>query len=247
MTISKSPSYYVMEVTQMRICIDPGHGGDDLGVQAFGINEKNVNLDIAIKLQQLLEHEGTEVVLTRDKDETLEPAERVKRINLSGADYVISIHCNGGPVSAKGVETVYRHNSQAGKELAESILREISNLGIARRRAYNKLNAKREDYSFVVREAEMTAVLVETAFITNPSDNHLLSRNPFRKKIANAIATGIYNIVQINEQKGSHWALPFFNLIREEGLVQDQHPLEKEVSWGELSMVLARLLEKLRR
>ena len=231
----------------MRICIDPGHGGDDPGLQAFGITEKNVNLDIAFKLKQLLEHNGTGVVLTRDKDETLEPAERVERINQSGADYTISIHCNGGPVSAKGVETVYGHNAQTGKELAESILREISNLGIARRRAYNKLNAKREDYSFVIREAQMTAVLVETAFITNPSDNHLLSRNPFRKKIANAIATGIYNTVQINEQKSSHWALPFFNQIKEEGLVQDQYPLEKEVSWGEFSMVLARLIEKIKK
>src|SRR5690554_2859685 len=130
MAISKAPSYYVVEVTWMRICIDPGHGGDDPGLQAFGISEKNVNLDIAVKLKLLLEHEGTEVVLTRDKDETLEPAERVNRINQSGADYVISIHCNGGPVSAKGVETVYGHSSQEGKELAESILKEVSNLEI---------------------------------------------------------------------------------------------------------------------
>jgi N-acetylmuramoyl-L-alanine amidase len=230
----------------MKICIDPGHGGNDPGLQAFGIVEKNVNLDIAIKLKQFLEHEGTDVLLTREKDETLEPADRVSRINESGADYVISIHCNGGPVSSKGVETVYGHNSQAGKDLAESILKEISNLGIARRRAYNKLNAKREDYYFVIREAQMPAVIVETAFITNPSDNHLLSQNPFRKKIANAIAIGIFNTVQIKEQKSSHWAVPFFDLIREEGLVQDQYPLEKEVSWGEFSMVLSRLLEKLK-
>ena len=92
----------------------------------------------------------------------------------------------------------------------------------------------------------MPAVLVETAFITNPSDNHLLSRNPFRKKIANAIATGIYNTVKIKEQKRTHWAVPFFDLIKEEGLVQDQYPLEKEVSWGEFSMVLSRLIERLK-
>lgn len=228
----------------MRICIDPGHGGNDAGLQAFGITEKNVNLDIAIKLKLLLEHGGTEVVLTRDRDESLEVTDRINRINQSGADYVISIHCNGGPVSAKGVETIYSYSSQEGKELAENILKEISNLGIVKRRAYNKLNSKREDYFQIIRDAKMTAVLVNTAFITNPSDNQLLSRNPFRKKIANAIAIGIYNTVQIIEQKASHWALSFFDQIKEEGLVKDQYPLEKAVSWGEFSMVLARLIEK---
>ncbi len=231
----------------MKICIDPGHGGDDPGLQAFGIMEKNINLDIAVKLKQLLEHERIDVVLTREKDDTLEPAERINRINQSEADYAISIHCNGGPVSEKGVETVYGHSSSAGKELAESILKEISNLGIVRRRAYNKLNAKRKDYSFIIRETGIPVVLVETAFITNPSDNHLLSQNPFRKKIANAIATGIFNTIEICQQKSSHWALPFFNGIREEGLVHDEYPLDKQVSWGELSMILFRLLEKFKR
>jgi N-acetylmuramoyl-L-alanine amidase len=230
----------------MKICIDPGHGGDDPGLQAFGIVEKNVNLDIAIKLKHFLEHEGIEVAMTREMDETVEPAERISRINKSGADYTISIHCNGGPVSSKGTETVYGHKSLEGKELAECILKEISNLGIARRRAYNKLNAKREDYSFVIRESEMPTVIVETAFLTNPSDNHLLSQNPFRKKIANAIATGIFNTVQIKRQKGGHWAAPFFEAIREEGLVQDQYPLDKGVTWGELSMVLSRLIERVK-
>ncbi len=231
----------------MKICIDPGHGGDDPGLQAFGIMEKNISLDIAVKLNQLLEHEGIEVILTRDRDETLEGAERVKRINQSEADYAISIHCSGGPVSAKGVETVYGYSSLAGKEMAESLLKEISNLGVVRRRAYSKLNARREDYHFFIRETEVTTVLVKTAFITNPSDNHLLSQNPFRKKIANAIATGIFNTIEISRQEGSHWAAPFFEGIKEEGLVQDEYPLDKVVSWGELSMVLSRLIEKLKR
>lgn len=231
----------------MKICVDPGHGGEDLGLQAFGIIEKNVNLDIAIKLKELLEHEKLEIVLTRDRDETLEQEERINRINQSGADYTISIHCGGGPVSSKGVETVYRRGSSAGKELAENILREISNLGISKKRAYSKLNAKREDYYFFIREARMTTVLVNTAFITNPSDNRLLSQNPFRKKVANAIATGIFNTIQISGQKGGHWALPYYTGIKEEGLVQDEYPLDKNVSWGELSMVLFRLLERVKK
>lgn len=231
----------------MKICIDPGHGGDDAGLQAFGITEKNVNLDIAVKLKSLLEHGGTEVVLTRDKDETLDTADRINRINQSGADYAVSIHCNGGPVSAKGVETIYGHASREGKELAESVLGELSDLGITKRRAYNKLNARREDYYPIIRETQIATVLVEVAFITNPSDNQLISRNSFRKKIANAIAMGIYNIAEADVQRVSHWALPFFDQLREEGIVKEQYPLEKAVSWGELSMVLVHFLKRVKR
>jgi len=231
----------------MKICVDPGHGGDDPGLQAFGLMEKNVCLDIAVKLKELLEHENVQVVLTRNRDETLEPSERTERINRSGADYAISIHCNGGAVSAKGVETVYGQGTSAGKEMAESILKEIANLGVEKRRAYSKLNAKREDYYFFIRETSVTTVLVKTAFLTNPSDNRMLSQNSFRKKIANAIATGIFNIIEINEQKGGHWALPYYTGLKEEGLIRDEYPLDKSVSWGELSMVLYHLLEKLKR
>ncbi len=231
----------------MRICIDPGHGGDDPGLQAFGITEKNVNLDIAVKLKLLLEHGGTKVVLTRDRDETLDITERINRINQSKADYAVSIHCNGGPVSAKGVETVYGCESPEGKELAESILEELSGLGITKRRAYNRLNARREDYYPIIRETRITTVLVETAFITNPSDNQLISRNSFRKKVANAIAMGIYNVAKLNGQKVSHWATPFFDQLKEEGIVKEQYPLEKAVSWGELSMVLACLLKRIKK
>lgn len=227
----------------MRICIDPGHGGNDAGIQAFGLMEKNINLDIAVKLKNFLEKENVEVILTREKDETVEPEDRISIVNESGADYVISIHCNGGPVSAKGVETIFGYESEEGRKLAQNILKEISKLDITRRRAYYKLNAKREDYYYIIREAKPVSVIVETAFITNPSDNHMLSQNSYRKRIANAIATGIFNSKNINVER-VHWAQKYFSRIKEDGLVTDDHPLDARVTWGELSVVITRLLDK---
>jgi N-acetylmuramoyl-L-alanine amidase len=228
----------------MRICIDPGHGGTDPGAEGFGLLEKNVSLDIAFKLRQFLEQENIEVVMSRDMDQTLQPADRVKLINQLGADYVISIHCNGGPVSAKGVETIYGYGNDDGKRLAENILDQIASLGIERRRAYYKLNAKREDYFYIIREVEPVSIIVETGFITNPSDNHLLSQNSFRKKIANAIATGIYNSIDLKPGAG-HWAQQYFERLKQEGLVLDDHVLDSGVTWAEFSAVMARLLDKL--
>lgn len=229
----------------MIICIDPGHGGTDSGTEGFGVSEKNIVLDIAIKLKNLLEKENIEVVLTRDRDVTLTPEDRVNFINQSGCDMAISIHCNGGPVSAKGVETIYGHGSQIGQRLAENILEQIVKLGVAKRKAYYRLNAKRENYYFIIREVKPVSVIVETVFLTNPSDNQLLSQNPFRKKLANAIATGIFNTIGMDYLKKEHWAKEYFETIKKEGLVQDDHVLDEGVTWGELSVVLTRLLDRM--
>ncbi len=229
----------------MRICIDPGHGGTDPGTEGFGITEKNIVLDIAVKLAKLLEQEGMEVILTRDRDVTLTPNERTDLINRSQCDMVVSIHCNGGPVSAKGVETIYGYGSEEGKKLAENILEQIVKLGVKRRRAYYKLNAKREDYYFIIREVEPVSVIVECAFLTNPSDNRLLSSNSFRKKVANAIATGIFDTLGTDYSGKKHWADEYYERIRKEGLVTDEHMLDDEVTWGEFAVVLTRLLDRM--
>ncbi|MBA1335435.1 MAG: N-acetylmuramoyl-L-alanine amidase [Firmicutes bacterium] len=228
----------------MKICIDPGHGGNDEGVQAFGLLEKNITLDIAVKLKNFLEQEGVEVVLTREKDETVELKDRIGIINESGANYIISIHCNSGHVSDKGAETIYKHGSEEGEELANNILKEISKLEISSRRAYYKLNAQRDDYFLLTREANPVSVIVEVAFITNPSDNHLLSQNSYRKKIANAIAIGVFHTMNINKQK-AHWAQKHFSRMKESGIVVEDHPLDSKVTWGELSMVISRLMDRL--
>lgn len=92
-----------------RIVIDPGHGGKDPGASAFGMQEKDIVLQIAKKLAIKLKQElGSEVILTRTKDVFLSLEERTAIANTSGADLFISLHLNAHPSEkVHGFETYY--------------------------------------------------------------------------------------------------------------------------------------------
>ena len=93
-----------------RIVIDPGHGGHDSGtVGPNGIEEKNIALDVALRLGRLLRQQsGAEVIYTRDTDAFVPLETRTAIANKAAADLFISIHANSSPDSdARGVETYY--------------------------------------------------------------------------------------------------------------------------------------------
>lgn len=85
----------VFPLAVKRIILDPGHGGDDFGaIGASGISEKEITLDIALRLKRLMEDAGFDVFLTRKADEKIPLAERADFANSLGADIFISIHVN---------------------------------------------------------------------------------------------------------------------------------------------------------
>jgi N-acetylmuramoyl-L-alanine amidase len=92
-----------------RIVIDPGHGGHDPGAQGNGVNEAEVVLDIALRLEKLLLNlPGTEVILTRRTDEFVSLQERTAIANREGADLFLSIHANASAnTQARGIETYF--------------------------------------------------------------------------------------------------------------------------------------------
>jgi len=92
-----------------RIVVDAGHGGHDPGAQSNGINESELVLDVAQRLQQLLEEQpGVEVVLTRNTDDFIPLQERTAIANREGADMFLSIHANASRQStARGIETYF--------------------------------------------------------------------------------------------------------------------------------------------
>jgi N-acetylmuramoyl-L-alanine amidase len=104
-----------------RIVIDPGHGGHDPGAQSRGVNEAELTLDIALRLEALLQKEpGLEVVLTRRTDVYIPLEERTAIANREGADLFLSIHANTSRnTSARGVETYFL--SFAGSPDAEAV------------------------------------------------------------------------------------------------------------------------------
>lgn len=175
----------------MRIMLDPGHGGVDSGaVGPTGLREKDVNLAVAKKLANYLQPVA-EVKMTRDCDRQLGSDENTDlraRVGIAEswqADYFISIHCNGGGSSAKGIETFAYQPGGKGEQLAKAIQTElVKATGLVDR------GVKFANY-YVLRKTSMPAVLLEMAFISNPAEEKLLKDPAWQDRAARAIATGV--------------------------------------------------------
>ncbi len=109
-----------------RIVIDPGHGGKDRGATGYkGIKEKDIVLDIALRLKRILLSKMVgKVILTREKDVYIPLEERTAIANTSNGDIFISIHGNSAPrKDAYGIETYYLSNALSERAL-DTALRE---------------------------------------------------------------------------------------------------------------------------
>ena len=101
------------------IVLDAGHGGKDPGCIGRSIREKEVNLDIALRLGKLI-HEGmpgVKIVYTRKEDKFIELHDRAGLANKNGADLFISIHSNSGPPGMHGTETYCMGLDKTGQNL----------------------------------------------------------------------------------------------------------------------------------
>lgn len=191
------------------IVIDPGHGGADPGAQNSGLKEKDVNLDISLRLRNVLASRGCNVILTREVDKDFflpgyvkgrmaKRAELNQRINLASAnnaDLFVSIHANSFPQrNTYGMETYYHQKSTSGKELAELIQKQLTQL-----QNDNKRNAKAGDY-YLINQTKMPAVIVEVGFISNPRERKLLLSDHYRDLVAAAIGTGIEDYFNVFPQ-----------------------------------------------
>lgn len=184
------------------VIIDPGHGGQDPGAQYGGIEEKNINLNIALRLKKSLNDKGCNVILTREVDKDFylpnfvlgkmakraELDQRIKMANMNHADLLISIHANSYPGgNSYGMESYYPVNSAEGKALAEFIQSELQHI-----QPDNKRVAKIGDY-YLLNQTKMPSVLVEVGFLSNPKERKLLQTTSYQEKIAEAITKGIEN------------------------------------------------------
>ena len=171
----------------MKIFIDPGHGGTDSGaVGQNGTYESNVVLEVAMNLKKLLENNGHVAKCSRERDESVGLSERADMANAWGADLFVSVHANSASdVAAHGTETYCYPGAAAAKERAVSVQRSlVAYLGRADR------GVKTANFA-VLRETAMPAILVELAFLSNPTEEALLADAAFRQRCAAAIAAGI--------------------------------------------------------
>jgi len=170
-----------------KIAIDPGHGGTDSGaVGPTGVNEKDVNLQIALKLKAKLEAQGYTVVMTRETDEKVSLEDRVNKANDANADIFVSIHCNAAENSnAKGTETYHYPGSTKGEKLATEVQGELVEALDTNDRGV------KEGTFYVLKNTKMPAILTEVAFISNPDEEAMLNEEETQETAAQAIKDGI--------------------------------------------------------
>lgn len=171
----------------MRICIDPGHGGPDPGATYAGVNEKDVNLNIAKLAAVLLQGRGHFADLTRQGDVSMTLSDRVAKADILKADLFVSIHCNAAASSkAHGVETWRYANSGRGLCLAYDVHDKVVAVTGARNRG-----VKGTTSLYVLKFTRMPAILIECGFLSNGMERELLAAEPYQQSIAGAIAEGI--------------------------------------------------------
>jgi N-acetylmuramoyl-L-alanine amidase CwlD len=189
----ETPWKFAPTLNPKLIVIDAGHGGSDAGAAHNGLTEKDVTLDISMRLRALLLARGWQVKMTRaDDTDVYAPNDSAKEelqarddvANNAGARLFVSVHVNSfTSASLNGTTTYYYKGSDLS--LAEAIHRRlISALG-------TKDDGVRKENFYVLHHARMPAALVETAFLSNPSDAELLRSPAFLQKIALSIAEGI--------------------------------------------------------
>ncbi len=180
------------------IVLDPGHGGYDPGTIKDGTMEKNINLQVSLKVRKLLEKHGATVVMTRNNDAGL--AERVdgeksqrlelgKRLDIAkanNADLFISIHVNGVRLdSCSGAEVFYSPRSERSRALAEEVQDQLLTIPQMTHRY-----PKPSDY-FVLENSHCVSILIELGFLSNPIERSKLTDHKYQDLLAEKIAAGI--------------------------------------------------------
>lgn len=179
---------------QIKIVIDPGHGGSDAGATdpTETRYEKDDDLRIALLVQKYLEqHEDVKVIMTRSDDTFVSLDDRCEIANGANADLFVALHRNLYDGEAQGVEIwVNNHRPVIDTALAQNILDGLKGVGISNDRGVNYGYIGNPNVNYQVnRETNMPSCLVELGFMQDADDNNLFDQNcdAYAKAIADAI------------------------------------------------------------
>ncbi len=192
------------------LCTDAGHGGEDSGAVWEETEEKYLNLQYVLALNDELRSRGHRVLTTRKIDSPVPSLdERCKLINahhrnkVPAFDAIISLHCNvaakKNPQSGKfevlksveGFYAIYSAELVASRNLARQIARKVKEQGIALWQNGMLLTVELGRSLAWIHRTLPTAVLLEMGFMTNPRELELLKDDAYRQKMVRAIADGI--------------------------------------------------------
>ena len=191
--LSLSVTNEAFEVQEYTVVLDAGHGGADPGkVGVNGALEKEINLQIAKKIKELLEQRGVNVIMTREDDQMQESKiadmkKRVAIMNEIAPELVVSIHQNSySDARVRGAQVFYYKGSKDGKMAAEcmqEILKVID--------PENTREIKENDTFYLLKKTKSPTIIVECGFLSHPDECEKLTDEAYQKEIAKAICEGI--------------------------------------------------------
>ncbi len=164
------------------VVIDPGHGGIDSGVARNHLQEKNLALDVALRLRPKLEAAGLQTVMTRTTDVFIPLNTRAAISNAHSQVFFVSIHFNDSPARSIHGATVYYHTAMSAP-IAQAIARSLGEITTNR----GIMTARFR----VLRRNRYPAVLVECGFISNRAEAARCGTAEFREALATRIAAAI--------------------------------------------------------
>ncbi|HPU62851.1 MAG TPA: N-acetylmuramoyl-L-alanine amidase [Mobilitalea sp.] len=183
------------EVYDKILVIDAGHGGKDPGaISKDGENyEKDINLKIMYELKELLDKDNVKVYYTRTMDETIYLRPRVTLANEVECDFFISIHCNSNEYTGpNGTEILYYNHENDNiktKDLAKILSDELAKTVSLKNSGVMEM---KDDDIFILANAKVPAVIIETGYISNINDLNYLQSKTGQQDIAKGIYNGIW-------------------------------------------------------
>lgn len=189
------------------IVIDPGHGGRDEGACSYGLIERDLTLDLAMRVEKALQPFGFPTVLTRRDNRYVSLPERTAIGNRIDHSIFLSLHFNhASGTSSTGVETFYASKKVAPENAwtwigffntpepppsdnGETLAGFVQAALVTRTDAVNRGIKGRDLY--VVRYTRSPAVLIEAGFMNNPLEARMLANSEYRDRLARAVAEGV--------------------------------------------------------
>jgi N-acetylmuramoyl-L-alanine amidase len=207
------------------VVLDPGHGGQDSGAVVGSVNEKDLTLDVAQRLNRLLQAQGMVTVMTRADDHYVSLAERATLTNKVADCILVSIHFNeGDKKGSTGIETYYADHQvkpspplvswlpflqRAAVQLpnleSQTLAGCVQEALVVRTRTTDR-GTKAQQF-FVIANVRHPAVLVEGGFLSNKDDATKLSTPEYRDQMAEAISDGILHYRDLLRQRSTTLAV----------------------------------------
>lgn len=186
-------------IREHSIIIDPGHGGEDGGAVSYnGKLESGYNLEIALRLRDMLNLMGYKTVMTRSSDtaiytqgETIaqkkvsDLKERVRISNKEAHSMLLSIHQNNFQESQYSGAQVFYSKSEGSRELAEEMQEKL----VKTLNPTSNRKEKRGDGIYLLEKLNCPGILIECGFLSNPAEEAKLASAEYQKKLSVVISS----------------------------------------------------------